>query len=227
MPIVQNDLEGELYQKFIHEAIKRSDMMLFVVRRDFAKDPPLKRPHLVFDEQRMKFLEEAGETPEDVIRRWDERVENDRKQKEAFYENCVPFVEKFKPYLLYVRRNEVWPSLGLTTAYVVNSDIEVHLYRVVPEMEPLLLEPGSLDAWIYGSYPDDLSFFKGNVCWFESTTHEYHSFLYADSPEDVKFWEELGIKFIDGFEEAWDIKRRWVEKGPDGEIWDPPNKPWK
>ena len=196
MPTVLDNIEGEVYRRFIEEAINRSTSFMLVNRTDFA----------YFQHE---LYPAAYENP--AYMEGAKRLRQDHNNNFRIYqENCEPFVKKLEPFLRYTRHDPIWPNCE-TIMTPDERSIDICMYRACKEVIPYLLEPGTIFSWIYPYFPDDLSFFKDDICWFHTVSHEELAFLHTDSEKEVGFWESIGIEFSDKFDYDWDVNGRFNE----------------
>lgn len=124
-----------------------------------------------------------------------EDAKNKKYMDEAiFKKQTEPLLERLSQYLIKKRNLPTeWP--GIKTFPAKHRVIDICTYTVCEEAKKVLLESPSLFCWRYPYFPDDLCFFKNGYCWFSTVAHEGYACAYVRTSEDVKTFEEIGIKF--------------------------------
>lgn len=95
------------------------------------------------------------------------------------------------PFRVKSRNNPSWP--GTTIIDGPKTDYKIVFYRTDPAAMEVLLQVKRMSDWDGYPYPEDLSFFKGDQCWFYSVGHEIIAGIIHPSKEDIKFVFELGL----------------------------------
>ncbi len=208
MPDLKEELKGRAYKRFIHEALKRSDMFSFTLRMDFVNSV-------------LSSPEFYPRLDEESKKRWDQMIIENKQRKEIFHTKCMSFVEEFSPYLLKKISRNYWPNTRVTWSGRKNITLpEVYFFRSEQRLESLLIAPKRLYAWKYPYYPDDLCFYREGKCWFSITAHEQYSYLWADSTDDIHFWKTLGLKFRRCYNPKYENENhRWDENNIDSDKW--------
>ena len=85
-----------------------------------------------------------------------------------------------------------WPgNIGQTgtkkTIYLFKSDLNVLHY---------LLKPKMLDNWHMPMFPEDLSFFRHNMCWLFTVIHEWELDIVPQNIDEYNTLKSIGIDFI-------------------------------
>lgn len=170
-----DDISGEVYNRFIYEALQRSDMFSFVI-------------YWITDENIQNTKKFASSLP---VGSWERDIYTNKKipelelELEIFKRKGMEFIKSFEPYVLQkrlYRKEEKW---------FLKSD---------PLTLPLLLEPKSIYSWRVPYFVDNIAFLKNGRYWFYTTTHSYDVNFSLDSLEEVRFWESIGIEFFDEFD---------------------------
>ena len=91
-----------------------------------------------------------------------------------------------KPYRIKRRYDSQWPStISMGKNYIVE------VYRSDIKVLDILREPGSLFSWLPPYFPQDISFFYRNRCWFYTCAHENFLRIYYKDQEDDMFISPL------------------------------------
>ncbi|MCI8332191.1 MAG: hypothetical protein HFE78_05145 [Clostridiales bacterium] len=101
------------------------------------------------------------------------------------------FRDALKSYKVKSRSNPSWP--GTPGTYCMNTTYKVVFYKTDPAAKEILKEVEGISTWSCPSHPQDLAFFKGNVCWFYSVGHEEMAAIIHASKKDLDFVEENGL----------------------------------
>lgn len=101
------------------------------------------------------------------------------------------FIEALKPYKVKSRTNPSWP--GTLGTYSLNTTYKVVFYRTSTEAKEVLKNATGISFWSSPSNPQDLAFFKGNLCWFYSVGHENIAAIIHATQDDLDFVESLGL----------------------------------
>ena len=88
----------------------------------------------------------------------------------GFTKTMKAFRKALSPYRVKSRSNASWPGTLMT--YCANTIYRVIFYRTEEAAKEVLKRVSSISDWCRPAYPQDLAFFKGNICWFASTAHE-------------------------------------------------------
>ena len=95
------------------------------------------------------------------------------------------FKTKLERFKIKSRTNPSWPGMPFT--YSLNSTYKIVFYKTHPEAKKILSEVRCLSEWCRPNNPEDLSFFKGNECWFYSVGHEKIAAIVNADQDDVVF----------------------------------------
>ncbi|MBE7067379.1 MAG: hypothetical protein E7385_07505 [Ruminococcaceae bacterium] len=106
-------------------------------------------------------------------------------KKMKYYKNIL------NKYKVKSRSNPSWP--GVLETYCPNTTYKIVFYKTDPEAKEILKQVDKLSAWSRPSYPEDLSFFKGNQCWFYSVGHEGIGAILHAREEDIDFVASLKL----------------------------------
>lgn len=186
---LENELHDDVYRRFIDYALNKSDSFMLVVRKHKVN------VNQINDEAFFQYYKRyfSDEQIKQMIKKNHIEIERMEEQAKEFYKT-EEFLLKMNPYLIKKRHNANWPS-GNVIIPNGDEDFEVLLYRVCKEIKNYLLEVKNIYDWFYPSYPEDLSFFKNNICWFSSCSHERRSFIYAHSLDEEQIYKSMGIFF--------------------------------
>ncbi|MBO5869844.1 MAG: hypothetical protein J6Q89_03750 [Clostridia bacterium] len=184
--MVYKCLDDAVYEAFIKEAVKRSDLIEIYVNwpRQFNG----------FSNELKKELSDSGFTDEYINITesvWDKRVKGDI---QLFFSLTVPFLKRLEPFFIDGQTIE-----HRSKCYYLRSELDII---------PILLEPKRISAWGYPLLPDDLSFITDNKYWFFSESHENSCTLYADDENDYEFWRNMGIAFKSEFDYEYHVVNR-------------------
>lgn len=102
------------------------------------------------------------------------------------YSKAMNFFRKaLKPYQIKSRTNPSWP--GTLNTFCDNTTYKIIFYKNDPEPKEILKKVNKLSEWSSPAYPQDLAFFKGNICWFYSVGHEKIGGIINATDEDIDF----------------------------------------
>lgn len=108
-----------------------------------------------------------------------------RYSEEERMKKCIKVIhDALKKHKVCVKRGGRWPE-----NFVHPDDkfiYKVVLYKAVPEVLPYLVQPESLSAWQHPNFPEDLCFYKNDLCWLAWTS------LYADD-EEAALIKAMGV----------------------------------
>ena len=99
--------------------------------------------------------------------------------------------DALKSYKVKSRSNPSWP--GTPGTYTAKTTYKVVFYKTDPTAKEILNEVYGISSWTCPSYPQDLAFFKGNICWFYSVGHEKMAAILHASKKDLDFLEANGL----------------------------------
>lgn len=192
MPDIKGDsLTNEVYARFIEEAVKRSDAFSIQI---FIPSPTSEESHNTFIKQfdtfdPIQFYNISGKTIDECKIMWQNMFEQQHRDAAIFPEVCIPFLNELETYRIKCTNKNL-------------------LYRVCDNTKNLLLKPNAILDWKYPNYPEDIAFYKNRYCWFFTTTHESSVTLLVDNEEEIRFWNDMGIIFTNGFEYKKEIENR-------------------
>lgn len=109
----------------------------------------------------------------------------------GFPKTMKAFRKALSPYRVKSRSNPSWPGTLMT--YCANTIYRVIFYRAEEAAKEVLKRVSSISDWCRPAYPQDLAFFKGNICWFASTAHEHDAMVLHATPEDIAFLISNGL----------------------------------
>ena len=118
----------------------------------------------------------------------------------TYKKNAQPILDMFEPNLIFSEQ----------TNHYVGEELEypneVYYYNTLGlSNEPFNMVESIYD-WRYPDFPEDLCFFKGEICWFKSIAHENMAFIYDDSQETKGHLTWLGFHYLE--DEAYEPPRR-------------------
>ena len=93
-----------------------------------------------------------------------------------------------KPFEVKVRTNPSWP--GTLNTECPNTDYAVVFYEADEKTKPILKSVARLSDWSRPFFPEDLAFFKNNICWFYSVGHEEIAAIIHADDSVMKFIED-------------------------------------
>lgn len=198
MPEIKYELKGSIYKKFIDYAIKKSDAFMLVTRRHRVRASVPKMPNWINNGIETEFLKKCKE-----------KLNSDRIM---FKKSTETFSKEIEPFLIKKRHDPVWPGTQVLSPIGNESNFDICIYQSCEEVKPYLLRVEHLFQWMYPYYPEDLCFFKDNKCWFYACSHEERSYILADSKDEVKAFEDMGIVFFDEYDEEYETNGRFIEE---------------
>lgn len=101
------------------------------------------------------------------------------------------FKNALKSFKVKSRTNPSWPGTLVTRC--ADTTYKIVFYRTDPVAKEILKEVDKLSAWSRPSYPQDLSFFKGNQCWAYSVGHEIIQGIIHANKQDIDFVVKHGL----------------------------------
>ena len=116
------------------------------------------------------------------------------------------------PYRVKTRTNPCWPG---TEQYSKNTAYDVSFYRCDPRIRATLMKVKNLFSWSRPNLPQDLSFFRGNVCWQYTVGHEHLAFIKEPTAQDIEMLHQIELDY--------DSEVRFGGKGVDTFIEELPN----
>ena len=175
--VKEKELKGEIYEKFIKEAIRCSDMLYLNIY--WPKEGDYKKPSLdwINSSSEEMLLKVTGHTKNELYELENVYEQEFYTEREEFWKETAPFLDALEPYILFIKSQE--------TRY----------YKVCPEMEPLLLQPSAIMSWRYPHFPDSPCFCKDNFLWFVSVIDEESVGIYTKTKKELDNWIELGIPY--------------------------------
>lgn len=81
---------------------------------------------------------------------------------------------------------------------------QIQFYKFADCIKDYLLSNKNLYKWLNPKYPEDVSFFINERCWFTSITHEEMCDIFVESKEEYEYLKSIGIEFLE--EEYREIK---------------------
>ena len=182
----EKELKGEIYERFIKEAIRRSDTVrikIYWPAEGNYKASPLDSIESFSEEMLLKI---TGHTKKEIYEREKIYEQEFYTEREEFWKETAPFLEALEPYKIYECNEE--------TKY----------YRVCAEMEPLLLQPGAIMRWRYPYFPDSPCFYKDKTLWFGTVIDEEAVAIYTKTKEEAEYWIDFGIPYYNVKEVKFD-----------------------
>jgi hypothetical protein len=119
------------------------------------------------------------------------------------------FRDALKPFKVKSRSNPVWPGNAMEAS---DTTYLIAFYKNTEEAKKILKEKEALNYWGYNS-PADLAFFKGDVCWFYSVSHEDIAGIIHADDEDIDFIISKGLASGDFVEPYSSFYDKYNEKG--------------
>ena len=193
---------GKQYKKLMKYAIKKSDVMMFVIRRDrYIKIANYKIIKRVSNVLNVRI--------EDIETNYMNYIEN---QYEKLYENykyifseeldIIDELSKLrkmkKKYLVKEKHDDKWTVNEVITKREKEDNqylFDICFYKICPEVENFLLESvNSLYDFNPPYLPEDIAFYKDNYCWFYTVTHEKRCEMDIENIEECNYIENMGIK---------------------------------
>ena len=169
-------LYEDIYKNFITEAINRSDVLTI--------DVYWPSEEFMFFDKEMCMM--CGMSEALYNSRYKHEQKKYLREKKIFDTNCMDYLKKLEPYLLNNGK--------------FSRNIETYHLKSSKDLIPILQEPGSLDAWGFPNYPDNIAFYKNEEPWFYCTNHgTSNADFVISSKSEYDFWKELGILFLSEF----------------------------
>ena len=185
--LLKDDIDDEVYQRFIEYALAKSDAVMLVTIQD--------EPATFFYEDHIKKAKQIlpSFVPDrQTIQRLKREELTSRHDAEIFRKSCKPFLKMIEPWRMKQRHNPIWPSTEIISAPY---DYDINLYLSEKEIEGYLMKPGGYLKWRYPYYPEDLSFFKDNYCWAYANSHEEYVEIIPENEEEYQKFLDMGIEF--------------------------------
>lgn len=101
------------------------------------------------------------------------------------------FRDRLSRFKIKTRTNPRWPGTLKTDSS--NTTYKIIFYKTHQEAREILKEVSFFNDWTRPSYPQDLAFFKQNVCWFYSVGHENISAVVNATDEELIFLSQIGL----------------------------------
>lgn len=101
------------------------------------------------------------------------------------------FMKELQPFQVKRRTNPSWPGTLWTVCR--NTSYKVVFYKNNDAAKEILEKVSCLSDWSRPSYPQDLAFFKGNLCWSYSVGHEKIGAIIRATEKDLDFVERNGL----------------------------------
>lgn len=101
------------------------------------------------------------------------------------------FRKELEPFRVKSRANPCWP--GTLNTYSRGTTYKVVFYKTEHAAKSILKRVEKLSDWTRPSHPQDLAFFKGNLCWFYSVGHEKIGAIIRATSQDISFVENCGL----------------------------------
>ena len=203
--ILKDNIQGEVYRRFVDYAISTSDMFLYVTKG---------APQIIDNTNFLRNI--RTNDPElynhNIVQKCKDEEKQIKYDLRIYQDNYMPFIPHFAPYLIKQRisggnnRKETlgWPA---TEKIIAQEHYSVNCYLAKVETKSLLLEPESYLGWRYPKYPEDLSFFRNNLCWSVVTSHEKLIQIFPKDREEYQILKNMGINFA---EDYIPTKKEWM-----------------
>lgn len=178
-------------KQFINYAFDHSDAFMLLVKH--ANRPPFDaETFLACNEQELRQLPDWPAVRE----RWLRVGLDSWMRKKIFEQECLPFLEKLRPFLIKTRAeiSPEWPAGQMITDDP--NECVIHVYRTDPAAKPLLLEADGYISWRHPKLPEDLCFFSQNRCWACACSHEEFVWIYPRSAEEYETLSQIGVPFL-------------------------------
>lgn len=193
--VIGKSIVNKVYEKFIDEAVERSDAFGFeVYYKTYSSQFSIKEAlNELNDPNTDEILARIGKTKEDVIKRLEQLKKKYYEDAVIFPKACLSFVAELEPFRIH-------PYKCLNTSS--------HMYKACDKTKEFLLRPNCILDWSHPYFPEDIVFYKNGYCWFYTTIHEGDIFLCVDNEEEMIFWNSIGIEFFDNFDYYSDTVNR-------------------
>lgn len=99
------------------------------------------------------------------------------------------FKNSLAPFQVKTRSNPSWP--GTLGQVCPDTTYKIVFYKTDVRAREILKQVSCLSAWSCPHFPQDLSFFKGNNCWFYSVGHERIAAFIRATKKDLFFVEAM------------------------------------
>ena len=119
--------------------------------------------------------------------------------------------KSLEKYKVKTRTNPQWP--GTPGTYAKNTTYKIIFYKTDMAAKKVLKQVSCMSDWS-APFPQDLAFFKGNLCWFYSVGHEKIGVIIRASRNDIDFLESIGLakrndarpmnEYYMLYDESWD-----------------------
>ena len=169
--IVASAVKGKAYEKFIKEAVIRSEYIQFDIlhisgKSNFYNDSyieNLKKSDLV---ESQEYFDNFSYYHYNMLK--------------GYADVLIPFV------------NNLGYELDKTNNQFNN--MEQICMKTTKDMINTLYEPEFLMNWKAPCYPENLKFIKNGMIWFSYRTYENQAELFIDSDMDFVHWKQIGMK---------------------------------
>lgn len=104
------------------------------------------------------------------------------------------FKKSLEPFKIKSRTNPQWPGTLHTNS--CNTTYKIVFYKNDNRAKDILKTVSSLSDFSRPNCAEDLSFFKGNQCWFYSVGHEKIAAIIHASTQDLNFLQSKGLADI-------------------------------
>ncbi len=115
-----------------------------------------------------------------------------------------------EPYKVKSRSNPSWP--GTLWSVCQDTEYKVVFYRNDERAKTVLKSVEKVSDWTRPGYPEDLAFFKGNICWFYSVGHEKIAAIIHASEKDILFAERNNLILKDCKKINYNDRKNYFDK---------------
>lgn len=132
--------------------------------------------------------------------------------------------EQFKSYFIkYINRPQWIFSEKIIDIYAENKLsqeeydklFKIYFYKLNDKWTEFLLSNQDLYSWLNPKYPEDIAFFKGNVCWLSVISHEELCEIFIREQKEYDYLKSIGIEFYEESFQVADAKELYYEKALD------------
>lgn len=162
---ITNNIENEIYEKFIDYAFNKCDAVMFISRKDG------------FREEQIKELDNTISTLKSKL------SDSFLKSRNGSYW----VFSKVGYKQLGITDFEDPPGF--------DDMFEILFYKTSKEVKDYLLTNKNLYNWLNPKYPEDISFFKDGKCWANSVAHEESCFICCEDEFEYEYLKSIGINF--------------------------------
>lgn len=195
-----NEPKGKKYKELIKFAVKKSDVLMFVIRRDRYKGAN----YDVIN----KISKILNVETKDIEDNYKDYIKN---RYEELYNNYRTILEheiKLIPICAEIDKKEISEEVKKRMLLNIEAEIEsrkkaiiqekymfdICFYKICPEVEKFLLERNSLYAFEPPYLPEDIAFYNDGYCWFYTISHEEIGTMDIENKEDREYIKKIGVE---------------------------------